>query len=80
MEAIDPLYDTIPYSGPAEVWTTEKAQIYKRAHVYEKIYEDVQLTKEPPKDTAVKHIPGNVAKNINIPKDKIQVSENDVKE
>ena len=80
MEAIYPLYDTIPYSDPAEVRTNEKAQIYKRAHIYEKIYEDVEPTKQPPIDLTVKHISGNVAETTNIPKDEIQVSENYDKE
>ena len=70
MEAIDPLYDTIPFSHPA-VQTTEKVQIYKRAHIHEKVYEDIQLIEQPPKNMTISPIPGN---NIlkNIPVDKVQ--------
>ena len=37
----------------------------------------MQLTKEPSKDTTIKNIPGSMAKDIDIPKDEIQISEND---
>lgn len=74
-ELPDPLYDTIPYSDPAEVQTMQKAQIHKKAHVYEKVnYEVVEMPEQPSKDAAVSPTPGNAVKSIT--KDDIQVSEN----
>ena len=79
-ELPDPLYDIIPYTDPAEVRTNEKARIYKRAHIYEKVYEDVELTEQPSKDKAVNPKPENVEKNIREDEILNQVSENSDKE
>ena len=52
-ETIDPHYDTIPYSDPAQVQTNERAQIYERDHSYEKIYAEVQPTEQSSKHATV---------------------------
>ena len=82
-----PLYDTILYSDPAEVRTKgdlttkaydSKERTYKRSHIYDKIYEDVQqLCSTIQRDTAADSNSKNVMENV--PKDEIQVLEDDNK-
>ena len=88
LEAIYPLYDTIPYSDPAEIQTKgglttqtkEKEQICKRAHVYDKIYDAQQLVPSSIQidhDTAADSNPKTVIENV--PKDGNQMLEDDDK-
>ena len=90
-EAIYPLYDTIPYSDPAQVQTKggpthqvaqgyEKGQArkLKRVHIYERIHEDVQLIEQPSSSmqgTTIKPKSGSMMEKNEIP-----VSETDDKE
>ena len=85
-EAIDPLYDTIPYSDPTEVRAKgdltaqayEKEWAHKRPHIYDKIYEDIQQPSSSiQKDTAADSNSKSVMKNV--PKDEIQVLEDNDK-
>ena len=43
LEAMDPLYDTIPNSDPAKVQTKAvTAQAHKRAYLHDKLHEDIE--------------------------------------
>lgn len=87
--AMYPLYDTIPYSDPAEVRSKggpaskdsqggEKTQTHKRAHTYEKIYDDVQQpSSSMHKDITVKLSPKIVIENVSIDEIQLQILEND---
>ena len=80
-----PLYDTILYSDPAEVRTKggltaqaydSKERTYKRAHIYDKIYEDIEQPYTTiQRDTAADSNSKNVMENV--PNDEIQVLEDD---
>lgn len=71
LEAIYPLYDTIPYSDPAEIQTKggQTVQAQKRAHIYDKItYEDAQQSSTSRlNDTAADS--KNVIETSTVPKD-----------
>ena len=90
LEAIYPLYDTIPYSDPAEIQTKgglttqakEKERIYKRAHVYDKIYDAQQLVHgsiQTDHDTAADSTPNTSTVMEDVPKDENQTLEDDNK-